>query len=123
MCLAAIEKGLGGLVVDGAVRDIDILLELGFPVFTKAVVPAGCSKDGPGEINYPISCGGVAVNPGDIIIGDINGVVVVPQKDLESLLASVHVKLDYEARRREEIKQGKVISESIDKILREKGVL
>ena len=56
------------------------MLELGFPVFTKAVVPAGCSKDGPGGINYPISCGGVAVNPGDIIIGDINGVVVVPPK-------------------------------------------
>ena len=123
MCMSAMEKGLGGIVVDGAVRDAEILLELGFPVFTKAVVPAGCDKDGPGEINYPISCGGVPVNPGDIIIGDINGVVVLPKEDLAELLANVNIKLDYEAKRKAEIKEGIVMSKGIDKTLTEKGVL
>jgi RraA family protein len=123
MCMSAAEKKLGGIVVDGAVRDVAELLELGFPVFTKAVVPAGCDKDGPGEINYPISCGNVSVNPGDIIIGDVNGIVVLSQKDADNLSVNVGKKLEYEAKRKEAIKEGIVMSKKIDEILKEKGVI
>ncbi|MDI6707144.1 MAG: RraA family protein [Firmicutes bacterium] len=123
ICMSALEKKLGGIVVDGAVRDVDELLELGFPVFAKAVIPTACDKDGPGEINYPISCGGIPVNPGDIIVGDVNGVAVVPQSDLAGLLPNIEKKLSYEARRKVEIKEGVIVSRDIDKILSEKGVL
>jgi RraA family protein len=123
MCMSAMAKELGGIVVDGAVRDSDELLELGFPVFTKAIIPTGCDKDGPGEINYLISCGSMPVNPGDIIIGDVNGIVVLPQNDVGELLLNVNKKLNYEARRKTDINDGIIISKDIDKILNAKGIL
>ena len=60
-----------------------------FPVFARDVTPIGPMHRGPGEINYPIAAGGVVVNPGDIIVGDLNGVVVVPREFAESLLAQL----------------------------------
>lgn len=71
--------GVGGLVVDGVIRDIVGIKELNFPVFAKGTAVASCGKAGVGEINVPISCGGTTVHPGDIIVGDADGVVVIPQ--------------------------------------------
>ena len=72
-------RGLAAMVTDGAVRDLDGIAEAGLPVFAAAVTPNSPQKDGPGEINVPIACGGQVVHPGDILVGDRDGVVVVPR--------------------------------------------
>ena len=79
MTVAAIERGIKGLVTDGAVRDVDAMNRLGFPVFARAVCMRGTRKDDLGTVAQPISIGGVAVSPGDVVIGDSDGIVVVPQ--------------------------------------------
>lgn len=71
--------GVGGIVVDGVIRDIVGIKELNFPVFSKGTAVASSGKAGIGDINIPISCGGASINPGDIIVGDADGVVVIPQ--------------------------------------------
>lgn len=75
-----------GVVIDGAFRDIEGCEEVGFPVYAKAITPGTAAKSGVGEINVPISCGGVVVNPGDIIVGDRNGVCVIPKDKAEEIM-------------------------------------
>ena len=82
------QRRLGGLVLDGPVRDLDALREMPLPVYATGSTPGGPYKEGPGEINVPIACGGVSVNPGDIILGDADGVIVIPLKDAEAVLAA-----------------------------------
>src|SRR5579884_1729301 len=74
-----IENGLRGAVVDGAWRDVGELRALGFPLFARCVAAFSPPKDRPGEINVPVACGGVVVHPGDLVVGDEEGVVVVPR--------------------------------------------
>lgn len=88
MTRAALKQGIAGLVIDGAVRDIAEIRELGFPVFSRAVVPAGPHKGWGGVIDGPIACGGCPVRPGDLVIGDDDGVCVVPLERAESILAA-----------------------------------
>ncbi|HZW67484.1 MAG TPA: RraA family protein [Pseudogracilibacillus sp.] len=83
----------GGLVVDGVIRDIVDIRKLNFPVFSKGTTVSSGGKNGPGETNTPISCGGAQVNPGDIIVGDIDGVVVIPQDRAEEVLEKAKAKL------------------------------
>lgn len=71
--------GVGAIVVDGVIRDIIGIKELNFPVFSKGTTVAASGKAGVGEINIPISCGGQVIHPGDILVGDADGVVVIPQ--------------------------------------------
>lgn len=85
--------GIGGIVVDGVIRDIVAIKELNFPVFAKGTTVAASGKTGVGEINLPISCGGMTINPGDMIVGDADGVVVVPQKIEQEVLAKASDKL------------------------------
>lgn len=77
---------LGGLVVDGVIRDLIDIKGLNFPVFSKGTTVSSGGKTGPGETNVPVSCGGASVNPGDIIVGDVDGVVVVPRERAEEVL-------------------------------------
>jgi 4-hydroxy-4-methyl-2-oxoglutarate aldolase len=79
--------GIGGLVVDGVIRDIVGVKALNFPVFSRGTTVAASGKAGVGEVNVPISCGGVPVNPRDIIVGDADGVVVIPQAMEQRILA------------------------------------
>lgn len=79
ICTKAKHRGIAGFVVDGYVRDLEAVRASGFPVFARGTTPVGPLHRGPGEINYPICCGGVVVHPGDIIVGDLSGVVVLPQ--------------------------------------------
>ena len=84
---------LGGLVVDGAVRDVIDIKRLNFPVFVRNTTTASGSKNGPGATNIPISCGGMHVNPGDIIVGDVDGVVVIPKDRAEEVLKGAKQKV------------------------------
>lgn len=79
--------GIAGFVIDGAVRDADALAECGLPVFARSVTPAGPYKFGPGRLQLPVAIDGVVVSPGDIIVADADGVVVVRQEDAEQVLS------------------------------------
>jgi len=78
--LSCLNKGVAGVIIDGAVRDIDDIRKLEFPVYARAVVPNAGEPKGFGEINTEISCAGQTVRPGDYIVGDDNGIVVVPKE-------------------------------------------
>jgi 4-hydroxy-4-methyl-2-oxoglutarate aldolase len=78
MTKAALLRGIKAVVIDGSIRDLKENREAGLPIFCRGVVPAGSQKSWGGNINVPIHCAGVRVNPGDIIVGDNDGVVVVP---------------------------------------------
>jgi regulator of RNase E activity RraA len=123
MCTTAAAKGLGGIIVDGAIRDVDGIARLGMPAFSRSVCPGGCDKDGPGEINVPISCGGAVVMPGDIIVGDDEGVAVIPRDRAEEVLELTHALMDREAKRIAEIKSGVLYKAEIDDALRKKGII
>lgn len=73
-------KKIAGIVLDGPIRDIDEIGKWDFPVYCTGTTPGGPYKEGPGEINVPIACGGVSVMPGDIILADPDGVIVIPQR-------------------------------------------
>jgi len=79
-------KGLAGLVFDGPIRDIDAISEMGIPVYGTGTTPGGPYKEGPGEVNVPIACGGIQIEPGDIILGDADGVIVIPRRDAKAIL-------------------------------------
>jgi len=123
MCQTAVAARVGGLVVDGAVRDVPGITQLGLPVFSRSVCPGSCDKDGPGEINVPIACGGVAVLPGDIIVGDVDGVAVVPRVHAAEVLELVFQLLDRERARKDEIRAGRLFRADVDDLLRKKGVI
>jgi len=101
----AISRGVAGIVVDGCIRDLDFLLESDFPVFAIGATPRGPYKNPVGEVNTDIACGGQVIHPGDIIVGDVDGVVVVPQQDA----LVIHQKLA-EVQAKEE-KMGRMIDE------------
>lgn len=82
-CLA---RGLGGLVIDGAIRDLCEWAQDGMPIFARGHTHRGPSKDGPGEINVPVACAGLAVLPGDLIVGDADGVIAVPAAEAAEVL-------------------------------------
>lgn len=91
--------GIGGFVVDGAIRDLEACKALDFPIFCKGTTIAASNKAGIGEINIPISCGGVSIEPGDIIIGDCDGVTVVPREKAAKVLADSLEKIKKDEKR------------------------
>jgi 3-hexulose-6-phosphate synthase / 6-phospho-3-hexuloisomerase len=108
--LSCLNKGVSGVVIDGAVRDIDDIRRLEFPVYARAVVPNAGEPKGFGEINAEISCAGQTVRPGDYIVGDDNGIVVVPkERAYEIARRSVEVEKN-ESRIRDEITKGSTLS-------------
>jgi RraA family protein len=84
----AAKRGIAAVVIDGAVRDIEALAKLDLGVWARGVTPSGPYKDGPGEIGYPIACGGQVVMPGDLVMADEDGVVVIPAGDAAEVLAA-----------------------------------
>ena len=116
--------GLGGVVIDGAHRDTEDLLALGFPVYLVGSNPNGPTKSVPGRINGPILCGGVAVNPGDLVVGDGDGVVVIERDNVAAILAPAAQKVTDERVRIEEITSGRNIRPAwLDSALRAAGLL
>jgi 3-hexulose-6-phosphate synthase/6-phospho-3-hexuloisomerase len=103
-------KGVAGVVIDGAARDIDSIIEMGFPCFSRHVASNAGEPKGYGGIGHEIVCGGVPVRTGDWIIGDESGVVVIPQENaVEVANRSLDV-MERENRLREEIKKGSTLS-------------
>ncbi|MCM3013810.1 methyltransferase [Bacillus subtilis] len=115
------ERGIAGFVIDGAIRDAAQIRKMNIPVYAAGVTPAGPYKDGPGEINTPVSCGGVTVKPGDIVIGDQDGIVVIPPEDAPQLLEKTRQTAAKEEKMMTDIKNGMWDREWIDQTLRNKG--
>jgi RraA family protein len=115
-------RGIAGFVLDGLVRDLPAIAELDFPVFARGTTPVGPLHRGPGEIGYPICCGGVVVHPGDIVVADAAGVVIVPQdiahELLHRLIAYREANADYLDDLR---KQGKFSNAWVDSLLEAGG--
>jgi len=99
--------GLAGIVIDGAIRDVAEIRSREFPVYARGVTHRGPYKDGPGEINVPISVGGMVVNPGDIVVGDQDGVLAIPQEDAATVIEKAHAVLAAEARTMQAMREGK----------------
>lgn len=124
MTHSAIALKMGGLVIDGALRDVVEIIDSGFPAFSRHVCAAGPHKDGPGQVNLPIVCGNVPVMPGDVVIGDGDGIVVVPRDSAADIAAAAKKKVAAETRREHEInEEGKHHQSWLIPNLREKGVL
>jgi regulator of RNase E activity RraA len=121
--LKARHRGVAGFVVDGLIRDVTAIRALSeFPVFARGVTPIGPLHRGPGEINYPICAGGIVVNPGDIVVGDLNGVVCIPRELaaelLERLIDRTTAQADYLAA----VAQGEFSNAWVDRLLDGAGV-
>ena len=122
MMLRMKKLGVQGIVVDGCVRDIEDIRKIGLPVYARGVVPQGGGKAGPGQINFPVACGGIAVMPGDVIVADENGVVCVPQDDIEEVVEGCLSKLAKEEKAIAGIEAGVLVKADVDEILAKKGI-
>jgi len=90
--------GAQAIIIDGMARDSQGIVEVGLPVFSRGITPNSCVKSGPGRVGFPIVAGGVAIEPGDVVIGDRDGVVVVPQRMLDQVIARVEAIREAEAK-------------------------
>ncbi|WP_431125226.1 RraA family protein [Variovorax paradoxus] len=99
--------GTVGVVLDGAIRDVAEIRERDFPVYARGVNHRGPYKDGPGEINVPVSVGGMVVNPGDIVVGDQDGLMAFARDEAELLIEKAHAHLATEARTIQAMKEGR----------------
>ena len=103
---ALVRGGVVGVVVDGAVRDVEGIDEVGLPTFARGTHPATGSNEGPGAINVPVQVGGVVVHPGDVIRGDASGLVVVPREHLDTVIAMTRTVEQREAAWRQAVADG-----------------
>lgn len=106
MMRQVLKRGLAGVVIDGAVRDVEALREMPLAIYSAGITPKGPYKDGPGEINVPVCCGGVVVNPGDILVGDADGIVVISPSDAPILAEKAKAKLKQEQATLKSIEEG-----------------
>lgn len=114
-------KKVAGIVLDGPIRDIDEIGKWDFPVYATGTTPGGPYKEGPGEVNVPISCGEISVNPGDIILADPDGVIVIPRKDAPQILEDAKKFQAADESKLEAAKNGTAKREWVEKSLAEKG--
>lgn len=121
MLVHAVRQGVAGFVLTGAIRDRQAFLEQNLPVYALGVTHRGPYKDGPGEIGFPITLGGMVVCPGDLMLGDVDGVIAVPRMSAERILERVQSKHEAEGRQMETIRNGTIDRTWVDKVLIEKG--
>ncbi|RXG99376.1 RraA family protein [Bradyrhizobium zhanjiangense] len=119
MLTRIIKSGLAGIVIDGAVRDAGFIRGQSFPVFAAGVTHRGPYKNGPGEINVPIAIDGMVIEPGDLIIGDDDGLLCVPFDDVDEVLKAATAKYEAEQKQLENIKVGTHNADWVDKALHE----
>jgi RraA family protein len=123
MAAHAQKAGIAGFVIDGAVRDTEECAAGTFPVFAAGANPNGPLKGAAGRINWPISVAGTTVNPGDLIVGDADGVVVVPRETAAEIVGAAKAKVDAEAVRMKEIGRGELAQAWVAEGLRAVGAL
>jgi len=114
-------KGISGIVIDGPVRDINEISKWDFPIYATGTNPAGPYKEGPGEINVPVSCGNIIVNPGDIILADSDGAIVIPIRDAEAVLEDAKKLKESDELQLIAAKNGDLKRDWVEKSLIEKG--
>ncbi|MGB3290869.1 MAG: RraA family protein [Burkholderiaceae bacterium] len=122
MRTTAMTRKIGGFVIDGAIRDLVEWADGKVPVFAKGHTHRGPSKEGPGRINAPVACAGLVVQPGDLIMGDADGVICVPAAEARALLPRVHAHLERERAIRLSNEQGTSDPERFNAVLRAKGL-
>lgn len=121
MSSMAKKNGIGGVVTDGLVRDVAECRETGLPIYSIGLTPVGPTKNGTGQINTPISCGGVIINPGDIVVGDEDGVVIVRKEEASAVLDRTHERMNLEQQWFDQIERGETILMDSDDDLRALG--
>ena len=114
-------KKIAGIILDGPIRDIDEIGKWDFPVYCTGTTPGGPYKEGPGEINVPISCGGISVNPGDIILADPDGIIVIPRQDAATILEAAKKFQAADEKKLAAAKDGTAKRSWVEKALAEKG--
>ena len=114
-------KKIAGIILDGPIRDIDEIGRWDFPVYCTGTTPGGPYKEGPGEINVPISCGGISVAPGDIILADPDGIIVIPRKDAAVILEEAKKFQAADEKKLAAAKAGTADRSWVDRALAEKG--
>lgn len=117
----ALKRGVSGFVLNGAIRDAEAFLDINLPVFAAGVSHRGPYKDGPGEINVSVAIDGMVVKPGDLIIGDWDGVLCVPLKEVDSILKKTEEKQASEIQEMRKIEAGEWDRSWVDKMLIERG--
>lgn len=110
-CMA---NGIAGAVIDGAVRDLVGLREMGFPIWARAATPRVATNRRIGQLNVPIACGGAPVSPGDWVVGDDDGVVIIPQAEVEAILKAAEAKHAHEEEVAKRLRQGERIADVLD---------
>jgi len=101
-------RGIAGVIIDGAARDPDEAQAIQFPVFARAQATSGPPREGPGEVNLPVACGGTVVRPGDIVVADLNGIAVVPQDAAEWVLQQASALHDRHQKQQPALERGEV---------------
>ena len=114
-------KKVAGFVFDGPIRDVEALYDMGMPIYATGSTPGGPYKEGPGEINVPVACGNIHVQPGDIILGDTDGVIVIPRQDAAALLESAQAFSVSDQAKFEAAKNGTADRSWVEKSLAAKG--
>ena len=114
-------RGAAGFIVDGLVRDVDAMLEVGLPVFARGSTPRGPLHRGPGELNYSVSCGGVSVDPGDIVVAGADGVVIVPADAATEVAIRIEAKTAIESDYVAAVRRGEFSNAWVDDMLRAHG--
>nr|WP_296557779.1 RraA family protein [Pigmentiphaga sp.] len=122
MRTTALARRIGGFVIDGAIRDLVEWADGRLPVYARGHTHRGPSKEGPGRINVPIACAGLSVLPGDLVMGDADGVISVPAHEVEALLPRVQAHLRREEAIRHANEHGTSDPERFDAVLRAKGL-
>jgi RraA family protein len=117
----AVSRQVGGFVIEGAVRDTEELAARDLPVYARGISPRGPTREGPGEINVAVSIDGTVVQPGDIVVGDADGLVFVPPAQADALLKAVEALLVKERALLEAIAQGKADRRWVDEALKTRG--
>ena len=124
MCQQCVAIGVAGVVIDGAVRDSEAIRALAFPMYAAGLNPAGPTKNVPGRLNHPISIGGVTVRPGDLVVGDADGVTVIEREKAAAMLPLAAEKVAAETKRIADIKSRKALRPGwLDGALRAAGVI
>ncbi len=112
MARMALNRGVAGVITDGAVRDTPGIIEVGLPVYCAGVSPNSPQRNGPGTVGLAISIGGVTVNPGDVVVGDVDGIVIVPAAALEAVTERVQTIRRLEVETEAKVKAGLDFPES-----------